>query len=188
MKMTLLPILSSSIAMNRLFSIIGPLLFLSAGLQWLLGDKVQEVLNRKDNQHFKKSIKIRPYGIFRIIRTSLLFIFCISFFIIYRLYVEAIFCLIIYLGYIYIKVDTMFSIKIRYTKRYLIYSKWGCEHKIALRNIYDMHWDNPKNGLGYILVFCFPGVWRVDISTADFLGLQKLKIAYDTAKSHQKTD
>ena len=182
MKIPCLPILSQSLAMNRLFSIVGPLLFLSAGLHWLFGNKVQEVLNRRDSQYKEKKISIRPYGIFKIIKSSLLYIFCISYFFIYELYIEAILVLIIYLGYIFVKIDTVLTIKIRYTNRYLIYKKWGHEHKIALCNIYDMHWYNPRNGLGYILCFYFPGVLRVDISTADFMGLQNLKKAYDEEK------
>lgn len=186
MKIPCLPFLSHSPAMNRLFAIVGLLLFLHAGLHWLFGNRVQKVLNQRDSQYIDKKISIRPYGIFKIIKTSLLLIFCVSFSFVHKMYMEAILALIIYLGYIIIKIDAVLSIKIHYTKRYLIYKKWGHEHKIALRNIYDMHWYNPRDGLGYILFFYFPGVGRVDISTADFMGLQNLKKAYDA--SHKTGD
>lgn len=167
---------------NRFCSVAAPIAFLLGGLSVLFSERIQETIWNNEKKHQGRRLKIRPYCMIRIIITLSFVLSSMCYFYIWACYPEAIFCTLIMIGYIFIKVDSVFSKTVCFTKKYMTYCSWGKKYKVALRDIYNMHWENPRNGFGYILVFSFPGVPRVDISTEDFYGLRQLKEAYDQQK------
>ena len=173
---------NSDIITNRFFSVVGPLLFLIAGLQWIIGGKIQKALLQRADDYQEKRIRIRPYGLVRISCIALSLIITICYFAINACYIDAMFYVCILTAYTLFKLETVFSKKYHFTKKYLTYCSWGKKHKVALRDIYYMRWDAPRSGMGYLLVFSFPGVSYAQLSTAEFYGVKQLKEAYDQQK------
>lgn len=164
-------------AVNQLCSVIMPPIFLYVGLMWIFGKKYANYLLRKDTCN-EKRIKVRMYGIIRVLGICLFGLILIAYFALYRTWDMVIFLTAALLGYAWIKIRT-YSAHLEYTHRYLIFRTGKKREKFPWKDVTQMSWITSRGSIAYYLRIEFRSGLTADLSSSDFVGLTKLKTIYE---------
>lgn len=163
---------------NRLCSVLVPLLFAYVVLLCIIGGKLANQLLKRDT-YDKKHIKLRPYGIVQTCIVEGLVAFIIGYFSWNKTWDMVVIFAVIMAGYSWIKLGT-YSVRLEYTnsRMKLYYHKEKLV--IPFENVSQMCWETHRGSITYKLtIYCYSGE-KVIIPSGDFIGLNKLKAAFDS--------
>lgn len=172
--------LASDVSMNQFFTIVAPLLFAYAVISNLLGDKVQDQLIKLD-VHEKEYIKFRPYGACKSVLIVALLCFCAVYFLVTSTTASAVLTFLILIGYVWIRLDSAYCIALQYTQKYIYLTRWGKKQRIPMQEISKITWETGRHSVGYILVLYLWNGRKIYLSSADFVGLRKLKSVFESS-------
>jgi len=175
--MFLVNVLSGNDAINQLCAVIMPPIFLYVGLVHFFGEKLANLLLRKDSYN-EKRIKVRIYGIFRVTVTCLFLAFLIVYFSLYKIWYLAIFFVVTLLGYTWIKFRTYFA-RLKYTNRYITFYTGKKQDTFSWEDVMEVSWEIPNKSTSYALRIRFISGLTTKLLSSDFVGLNKLKAFYD---------
>lgn len=162
---------------NQLCAVVVPILFICVGLLFIWGERLANQLLRKDT-YDQKRIQIRAYGIVRTSITALLMIFAVVYFLCYGIWDMAIIFAFALLGYAWIKVST-YCVRLDYTYRHIRIRSHRTSLQIPFTDITKMCWETHRGQIAYTLVIYLRSGAKIQLSSADFIGLAKLKSIYD---------
>lgn len=163
---------------NQFCSIFVPIYWGYIAILYLVGPKIQQKLIQTDDYREKK-IRIRAYSFLRSAIPLLFFGFAAVYFLIHHSYSVSFIMAFVFLGYSWIRFDGTYCIQIHYTKRKMRYRTWKKSTTIPFSAVSKMAWETGRHSLGYILViYCNDGT-KIYLSSADFVGLNKLKETYE---------
>ena len=174
--MNILTTLSKANNENRYVAIFFPALFAVAGITNLLQPKIEDRL--AEDNYTEKKIKIRPFSF---INTSIFGVFLLLSLLYLGVHQSTMFyfMLIVAIGYTWLKFATVYAVKLHYTRKYIFLRQWGKTVKIPMGKVHSMHWRAGKNGFGYLLTIHYGQGKIITLSSADFIGLRKLKDTFD---------
>ena len=175
--MLLVTSVNHDMAINQLFAVLTPLIFLSAGILWLIGPKIADRLLYTDVYN-EKRIKIRPYGLARMIATDTLFLFLVIYFGFYKDWGMAILFVAVLLGYSWIKFRT-YSARLEYTYRYLVFITGKKRDTFTWKDVEQISLISVKGSIPYALEIKLSNGMTASLSSGDFVGLTKLKAFFD---------
>lgn len=164
---------------NRLFSVIGPLLFLYAPVSIFAGEKTAQQLLKNDN-FCEDTIRIRPYFVFS--RLFVMSVFSWAFILALQLkaYSELIVCMLIFAGYAGMFICLPCLVRVRYTSDYVSFVEWRKEYTIPMCNITKITWERIGRSLDYSLVIYTDGGREITLHSAYYIGLNRLRALYDS--------
>ena len=166
---------------SRFFAVVGPLLFLYAGIFQFLGERIACQLLKKDT-YCEKKIRIRPYFIFQLLIVVGLFGYGITLFAWYGGIAQTIVCLIALTGYLWMFVWEPYAVQIRYTKRTIFYRKRGKETTIRMSDVSKMEWERIARTFDYVLVIYLCNGRTIVLHSSYYVGLNKLKKSFDSSQ------
>lgn len=162
---------------NQLCSVIVPPIFLYIGLLSFFGGKLANWLLRKDT-YSEKKIRIRIYGIIKMIGIILSLLLIIVYFAFYRVWDMVIIFVVLLSGCVWIKFRT-YSARLEYTYRYLIFCTGKKREMFPWKDVMQMSWRTSRGSVAYSLNIKFRSGLTAELSSNDFVGLTKLKSFYD---------
>ena len=163
---------------NRFASVFAPLLFTYVIVFNLFGNKFSMMLMKRDTC-LQKEIKLRPYSIVKTSATAIVLLISLLYFLWHRDWMVSVLITVFALGYAFIRIEVVYSIKVQYSQNYLYYQKWDKKYKIAMSNIVEMYWSRTPGDLGEILEILLQDGSTICLSSSDFFGVFKLKNTYD---------
>lgn len=175
--MILANIIERDAVVNQLCSVIIPPIFLWAGLMWIFGEKYANYLLKKDT-YKEKRIKVRMYGILRVIGICLLLLSLITYFAIYKAWDMVIVFAFVLSGYAYIKIRTD-TARLEYTYRHIIFCTGKKRESFPWTEVTRIAWTQSRGAAAYYLTIEFRSGLTANLSSSDFVGLTKLKKFYD---------
>lgn len=175
--MFLVNVLGQGDAIDQLCAIIMPPIFVYVGLIHFFGEKLANLLLRKDSYNEKK-IKIRMYGILRTTGIFLFLAFLIAYCFIYKVWHLVVFFVAILIGYVWIKSRT-YSAHLEYTNRYITFYTGKRQDTFSWQEVMQITWECPNKSTSYALKIQFISGLTAELLSSDFVGLTKLKTFYD---------
>ena len=172
----ILTMLSVTDVQNQFFSAFGRILFILAGLGLIFQRKIEDKL--AEDNYTEKKIKIRPFSFVKTSVLGGLLLVAVLYLGIHKS-TAVFYFLTIALGYTWLKFATVYAIKLHYTRKYIFLRKWGKTVKIPMDNVHSMHWETAPNNFGYLLTIHYSRGKIISLSSADFIGLRKLKDTFD---------
>ena len=167
-------------AVNRLCSVVVPLLLIYIGALCFWGGKLASELLHRDT-HCHKCIKIRTYGIIQNCIIALLLLFLFGYFALNHVWELALFFLVALLGFGWIKMNT-YNISLTYTHRYLSVHTRESKLMIPWTDVSKMSWETPRGAIAYVLIIYCGSSSRILLSSSEFIGLKQLKYFFDSMK------
>ena len=173
------PVLAhNSDAVNHFCAIAAPLLFVYIGAIHLLGPGIERYLIKNDT-YSREEIKIRSYSIVRTTIPVLILAFGTLYFALHEAVAVASIMMCTLLGYGWIRINGTYCVRVKYTDKDLIYRTWKNETTIPMEAVSKMAWEAGRHSLGYMLVIYCANGQKIYLSSADFIGLNKLKATFD---------
>lgn len=169
---------------NRFFMVVGPLLFLYAGIFQFLGERIARQLLKKDT-YCEKKIKIRPYFVFQTLIVVGVFCYGIILFAWYSGIAQIIVCLAVFTGYLWMFVWEPCAMQIRYTKKTIFYRERGRETTVQMSDISRMAWERIARAFDYTLVIYLRNGRKLVLHSAYYVGLNELKKVYDSSQGDE---
>jgi hypothetical protein len=167
---------------NRVFSVLGPLLFLYAGVYHFFGEKIAQLLLKRD-QFLDHRICIRPYFVLRSIIIVGVFCWSIAQALWIRGTAQLIICIILLMGYSGIFIYEPCAINIQYTSEHILIRRWRTEYKISMCNISRMSWERVSRSFDYALVIYTDSGRKIVLHSAYYVGLNRLRAIYDAQQA-----
>lgn len=171
-----------SVAVNRFCAVMFPLLLGYAAFTYLFGQKIQHRLIVTDADA-EKDVRLRPYS-YIATAVPVLFLGAMT---LYGILYASQFSVIgttVLLGYAAIRLDGTYSVKIKYSKKKIIYQKWKKQTIIPMETISKMEWITQRGSTGYVLVIHYGAGSRIQLSSSDFVGLNRLHKTFHEYRQH----
>lgn len=176
-----LPSINNDTAVKILFMVVDLLLLLYVIISTVWGEKLAWYLLCKDKYQSKRT-QIRLYGLIKTGIIETLCILAIVYCSVYKIWHMVAFFGFILLGYTWIKFQ-IYSSRVEYTNSYLrIYLRKRLMHVVPFSNIQKMDWLVGRGRImRELVIFCYTGE-KITLSSADFVGLVKLRATYEKQK------
>lgn len=165
---------------NQLCGVIVPPIFAYVIIMQFLGEKYANRLLRND-RYKEKRIKVRLYGIIRVIGICL---FCISlmiYFAIYKAWDMVAVIAIVFSVYAWMKLRT-YSARLEYTYRHIVFCTGKKREVFPWEDVMDISWVGNRGQIAYSLKIQFRSGLTANFSSGDFVGLTGLKTFYDEGR------
>ena len=98
---------------------------------------------------------------------------------------QAIVCLAVFTGYLWMFVWEPCAVQIRYTKRTIFYRKRGKETTIRMRDVSRMAWERIARTFDYVLVIYLHNGRTIVLHSSYYVGLVKLKKFFDSSQGEE---
>lgn len=171
------PSIPRDAVVNQLCAFVVPIILVYVGALFIWSERLANQLISRDT-YDQKRIQIRAYGIVRTSIAALLMTFAVVYFMCYGVWDMVFFFAFALLGYAWIKVNT-YCVRLDYTYRRIQFRAHRTSLQIPFTDITKMCWETHRGQIAYTLVIYVRSGAKIQLSSADFIGLAKLKSIYD---------
>lgn len=170
-------------AINHFGSVAVPIYFAYVALMWLLGDRIESELIRRDC-YAEGRIKIRTYSIISTLLTACCVGYSCGYFFLAKIWHLSAFFGVFLFGFLWIQINT-YCVRVRFTASKISYRAWSITKEIPFSDISQICWEASRHSIGYVLVIYCTNGNKLMFSSRDFVGLVLLKDTYESIDNMQ---